>query len=420
MPQPDTIKVLLPGKLIDSVKDTVQEGMAVVVQGSIIRWVGRASEVGTADVGELARETLEFPGSTLLPGLVDMHTHTNRSGDGLTGDESHRLDNDEVRLLRSARNALVALESGVTTLCDCGSWNRTGFALKESLASGLIPGARALVAGPPLTVTGGHLWFMGGVADGVDQVRQAVRHRIMQGADFIKVAASGGSTASSDPYRASYSLEELRAIVDESHNRGLVVFAHCRCTDSVNRALDAGVDVIVHCFFYDSDGSYRYDERTAGRLAESESWVNPTISIGQTSIMSLTRVREERELSDEELAKLDRGTRTIENLMEEFGRLNEAGVKLIGGSDCGWGDYPFGDFQGEVLAMAEAGLSPIRAIQAGTRDAAAAVGLGASIGTVEAGKEADLLLVNGDPTGDLNRLRDVRAVFKGGRSVSLP
>ncbi len=382
--------------------------------------MGRASEVAGSDAGGSPRETLEFAGSTLLPGLVDMHTHTNRSGDGLSGDEANRLDNDEVRLLRSAGNAVVALESGVTTLCDCGSWNRTGFALKDSLASGLIPGARALVSGPPLTVTGGHLWYMGGVADGVDKVRQAVRHRIAQGADFIKIAASGGSTVSSDPYRPSYSLEELRAIVDEAHNRGLLVFAHCRCTESVNRALDAGVDIIVHCFFYESDGSYRFDEKTAARLAESEAWVNPTLSIGRTTVALLTKVRDERDLSAEEQDRLDRSAGTNESLMEEVGRLAEAGVKLIGGSDCGWGDYPFGDFQGEVRAMADAGLTPIRAIRAGTRDAATAVGLGASIGTVEAGKEADLLVVNGDPTGDLERLRDVRAVFKGGQSVVLP
>ncbi len=399
MPQTDnTLRVILPGKLIDGVSGQVQEGMAVAIQGHAIRWVGPASQAEDLDCGGANRETLEFPGGTLLAGLFDIHTHTNMPGDGRTGEQVNEDDNDEIRLLRSARNTAAAVASGVTTMCDCGSWNRTAFALKEGLAQGLVEGPRMLVSGPPLTVTGGHLWYMGGEADGLDGVRQRVRYLIKQGADFIKIAASGGSTLTSDPYRASYSVPELTAIVDEAHNRGRSVLAHCRCTDAINSALDAGVDAILHCSFYDNDGSYRFDQKTADRLAASETWLNPTMYLGRVSRARLIEIQKERALTPFEQDRLDRSTKSGENSAKQFSALIKAGVKLVGGSDCGWGSYPFGDFQGEILALHGAGLSPLEAIYAGTRSPAAALGIQDSIGTVEQGKEADLLVVNGDPT----------------------
>ena len=237
MPQHNnTLKVILPGKLIDGVGTQAQEGMAVAIQGNSIKWVGSASDAATLDSGGGIKETLEFPSGTLLSGLFDIHTHTNMPGDGRTGEQVNLEDNDEIRLLRAARNTVAAVASGVTPMCDCGSWNRTGFALKEGLAAGLVEGPRLLVSGPPLTVTGGHLYYMGGEADGVAEVSKMVRNLIKQGADFIKIAASGGTTSTSDPYRAAYSVEELKAIVYEAHNRGRSVLAHCRCTDAINSA----------------------------------------------------------------------------------------------------------------------------------------------------------------------------------------
>jgi imidazolonepropionase-like amidohydrolase len=413
-----TLRVILPGKLIDGVNDRVQEGMAVAIQGSRIRWVGPAAQAETLDSDGAGRETLEFPGATMLAGLFDIHTHTNMPGDGRTGEEVNQDDDDEIHLLRSSANTAAAVASGVTTMCDCGSWNRTGFALKEGLALGLVEGPRVLVSGPPLTVTGGHLWYMGGEADGAEGVRRQVRRLIKQGADFIKIAASGGSTSTSDPYRASYSIAELTVIVNEAHNRGRSVLAHCRCTEAINSALDAGVDAILHCSFYDHDGSYRYDDQTADRLAASEVWLNPTMNLGHIGRTRLAKLQEERPLTPFEQNRLERSIASGENSKDQFGRLIKAGVKLVGGSDCGWGNYPFGDFQGEVLALHAAGLSPLQAIHAGTRSPAAALGIKDTIGTVESGKEADLLVVNGDPTQVMERLRDVAAVFKGGARVA--
>jgi len=418
LPQDNTLRIILPGKLIDGVSDKTQEGMAVAIRGSVIEWVGPASEADSLDSVGAQTETLEFSGGTLLAGLFDIHTHTNMPGDGRTGEQVNDDDTDEVRLLRSAQNTALAVASGVTTMCDCGSWNRNAFALKEGLALGIVEGPRVLVSGPPLTVKLGHLWYMGGETVGVDAVRSRVVELVDQGADFIKVAASGGSTSTSDPYSAAYSVEELSAIVDEAHNRDRTVLAHCRCTDAINVALDAGVDTILHCAFYDNDGSYRFDQKTADRLAISEVWLNPTMGLGNANRERLIKIKAERELTPDEEDRLERSTVSGANSLAQFSALVTAGVKLVGGSDCGWSYYPFGDFQGEIMSLHKAGLSPLEAIYAGTRSPAAALCKLDTIGTVETGKEADLLIVNGDPSQDLECLRDVVAVFKGGSRVA--
>ena len=418
MPQDNTLRIILPGKLIDGVSDKTQEGMAVAIRGSVIEWVGPASQADSLNSVGAQTETLDFSGGTLLAGLFDIHTHTNMPGDGRTGEQVNDDDTDEVRLLRSAQNTALAVASGVTTMCDCGSWNRNAFALKEGLDLGIVEGPRVLVSGPPLTVKLGHLWYMGGETVGVDAVRSRVVELVDQGADFIKVAASGGSTSTSDPYSAAYSVEELSAIVDEAHNRDRTVLAHCRCTDAINVALDAGVDTILHCAFYDNDGSYRFDQKTADRLAISEVWLNPTMGLGNANRERLIKIKAERELTPDEEDRLDRSTVSGANSLAQFSALVTAGVKLVGGSDCGWSYYPFGDFQGEIMSLHKAGLSPLEAIYAGTRSPASALGNLDTIGTVETGKEADLLVVNGDPSQDLECLRDVVAVFKGGSRVA--
>ena len=411
------LTVILPGRLIDGVQDESREGMAIAFDRGGIKWIGRRGDVENTEA-DRPREILDFPDSTLLPGLFDLHTHTNMPGDGRTGEEVHRDDSDDVRLLRSASNVCDAVNTGVTTLCDCGSWNNTAFSLKQGLAQGIVSGPRTLVSGPPLTITGGHLWFMGGETDGIDSIRARVRERVWQGADFIKVAASGGSTLTSDPYRPSYTLDELRALVDEAHDRRRPVLAHCRCTESIKFALDAGVDAILHCFFTDEDGSYRYDEPTADRLAESGVWLNPTMHLGRVSRAHLERIRQQRPFTLAEQERWERSNRMGGTAMEQFGKLIEAGVRLVGGSDCGWGSYPFGDFQGEVIAMHDAGLSPMEAIKAGTSNPAAALGIHSITGTIEPGKAADLLLVEGDPSTDIRALRQVQSVYSEGSLVS--
>ena len=397
----------------------------MVTKGSRILWVGPWEQLGTGEIpSEVAHaaaqgQTLDFPGGTLLPGLIDCHVHTNMPGDGRTGEQVNQ-DSDDVRLMRSAHNVRRALESGVTTLCDCGAWNRTSFSLKEGISLGLVDGPRVRVAGRPITITGGHLWFMGGEVDGVDGVRNQVRQLIKEGADLVKVVASGGSTVISNPFRPAFTKEELSAVTEEAHKLERRVAAHCRCTVSINYALDAEVDMIFHCFMHDSDSSYRFDQATAQRLADSGTWVNPTLGMSRPRVAQLKQKRDQDGLSLEEEAVLNRMEEFARTSTDQFGRLIDMGVKLIGGSDAGWSSCKFGDFHGELSSMTAVGLSPIEAILAGTRDAAAAMGILGSVGTIEVGKEADLMLVDGNPAEDITDLSRVEAVFLAGRRVETP
>lgn len=417
-----TITVIRPGLLIDGLGGVPQNGAAVVLQKNRIRWIGSNEDLrNSPEIRHLVdsareNEVLDLPQCTLLPGLIDCHSHTNMPGDGRTGEEVAK-DTDDVRLLRAAHNVARAVRSGVTTLCDCGSWNHTAFSLKEGIALGLVEGPRFLVSGPPLTTTGGHLWFMGGEADGIDGVRKQVRYLIKQGADIIKITASGGSTLTSDPYRPSYSVDELKAIVSEAHNRAIPVAAHCRSTVAINNALDAGVDMVFHCFFADPDGTYRFDQATAERLVQSEVWLNPTHAVGIPRRKELLEKKKHGPLNEVDAAMLERIVNGHRDRVEQYGKLIEMGVKLIGGSDCGWGSYPFGDFQAELISMNDFGLSPMEAILTGTRNAAEALGKSDSLGSIEPGKEADLLLVEGNPVEDMECLRKVVAVILGGRLV---
>ena len=413
------VQVIKPGWLIDGLGGPPVTGAMVVVVGGRISWAGALAGQGEPPGLAEARangQVLDVPHATLLPGLIDCHTHTNMPGDGRTG-EAVDQESDDLRLLRSAKNVVQAREAGVTTMADCGSWNGTAFSLKEGISLGVVDGPRVLVSGPPLTITGGHLWYMGGEADGVDGVREQVRRLISHGADIIKVMASGGSTLTSYPYRPAFDVEEVRAITEEAHKLGKPVAAHCRSTVSINNALDCGVDLIFHGFFADADGSYRFDQPTAERVAASGVWVNPTYYLGRPQRVQLRRKQQRECLTVEEVESLARSEEFQSTAKEQFGRLVEMGVKLASGSDAGWSWLRFGDFQGEIMSMTELGLSPMEAILTGTRNTAEALGILATVGTIEPGKVADLLLVEGNPVEDKSALRRVVAVFQSGRRM---
>ncbi len=408
------VKILQADRLIDGRGGPVMENAAVVVEGNLIKSIVPREQLVIPEGA--GWEVMDFPGKTLLPGLIDCHTHTNMPANGRRG-EDVIADGDDIRLLRSVHNAGIALRTGVTTMCDNGAWNHTAFSLKAGIEQGLIEGPRMLVCGRPVTTTGGHCWFMGSEADGIDGVRTATRQLIKEGADFIKVMSTGGSTLTSDPYRPAYTVEELRTIAEEAHRRDRVVAAHARCNQGMLNVLDAGIDIIIHAHFNREDGARDFDPRLVERIAEQGVWVNPTIHLGRGRMWQLREKRETEGLTDEEAAALSRSEENYQLRMEECRQIIEMGVKLVAGSDCGWGSYPFGQFAHEVSAPVDAGMSPMDAIISGTRNCAEALQVLDRVGTVEAGKEADLLIVEGDPSKDITDLDKVAAVFKGGRRV---
>ena len=401
-------------RLIDGVGGPPLAGMALVVEGGVISSIVPAANL---EYDADSSQVLRFPGATLLPGLIDCHTHTNMAGRGRSGEEASS-DGDDLMLLRSARNARTALLSGVTTMCDNGAWHNTGLSLKRGIEEGEVQGPNLLTCGRPVTVTGGHLWFMGGEADGVDGVRTATRGLIKEGADFIKVIATGGSTLTSYPYRPAFGVDELKAIGAEAHNQGRFVGAHCRSNQGMRNVLEAGFEVIYHAFFMDEESQASYDADIVGRIVQQGVWVNPTMHIGRSGIWALEAKRDVGRLTLEEEAKLSAGYEHRKARLEQCARMVDAGVRLIAGSDCGWGNYPFGQLAYEVECMVDGGLSPMQGIQSATSQAAQALGIGDRVGVLAPGKRADLLVVEGDPSENILDLMKVQVVFKGGERVA--
>ena len=385
-----------------------------MLEGSRIRWVGPEKDLPIVEGAQ--PEVYNFPGSTILPGLVDVHTHTNLPGDG-TAVEEGSDEPDEMLVLRSAWNARKHLETGVTTARDNGGKNLTTMYLKQGIERGFIPGPRMVISGRPITITGGHCWPMGGEADGIDGVRQAVRQLVKEGVDFIKVMTTGGGTRSSYSNLPSFSVEELKAVTHEAHLFGKLVGAHCSSTQGIINSLEAGVDMIIHCTFHEPDGSYKFRPEVAEKIVSAGVWVNPTLHVGTSTILALEEKQVETPLTSQENALMESTKRRCETRLDSCRRLVDMGAKFVSGSDSGWGNYPMGRFQKEVEEMMDIGLNNMGAILSGTRDSAQSIGMLDLVGTLAPGKEADVLVVEGNPLQNIAALSQVRSVFKAGSRV---
>jgi imidazolonepropionase-like amidohydrolase len=408
-------RLIRAGQLWDARGGSARDNAAVLLEGDVIRTVGPAGEVRPPDGAPVTVH--EYPNATLLPGLVDVHTHLNGFGDGRYGDELSTLPED-VLLLQAARNARAHLEAGVTTLRDCGSKGRSAFALRQGVSMGITPSPRLVLCGRPVTITGGHLWYFGAEADGVDGVRRTVRQLLKEGADFIKIVATGGSTRTSFASRPAFNVDEMHALVDEAHKFGKPTAAHSSSTQGIVNALEAGVDTIIHCRFIEPDGTLNYRPEVADAIAAAERWVDGTLAQGLFRVHQLEQKRDAGQpLTGAETREIERGLRSAEVLQDHFRRMLAAGVKMVSGSDSSWMWYPMGHFQEEVIEHAAWGMSVTDALISGTRHAAKCVGVDALVGTVEAGKIADLLVVQGDLLQDITALRHVRQVFQAGRPV---
>jgi imidazolonepropionase-like amidohydrolase len=362
-------------------------------------------------------QRIDYGDATILPGLVDAHTHLVAPGDGTLGDDVAQED-DDILLLQAAKNARTLLHSGVTTLRENGAKGRVAFSLREGIRRKLAPGPRMVICGRPITITGGHMGYFGSEADGEDAVRAEVRKLLKEGADYIKIVATGGSTRTSDPNRASYTVPELAAMTEEAHRHGKLTAAHCTSAQGVQNSLDAGVDMIIHCVFNEPDGTYCYRPDLVERLAAARAWVNPTLYVMKAGIERLREARERAgELTVELAAQLDRQRRALDTRVEAVGRMAQAGVRMTAGSDSPWGWYAPGEFVHEIDMLAQAGLSYRDAILAGTTGAAESIGVAAVAGRLAPGRQADVLVVRGDPTREITALWQVLDVWQAGQRI---
>jgi imidazolonepropionase-like amidohydrolase len=356
-------------------------------------------------------EVLRFADATILPGLIDCHVHLNLPGNGLLPDVV-ALEGHEVMLASAMGAVATALGAGITTLRDVGCFGTTAFSARRALELGYARGARIVAAGRPLTITGGHVWPMGGEADGEDGLRLEVRRLIKQGAELIKVIGSGGGTRGTASWRPAFTPAEMRAIVEESHRNERRVTVHCLCAASIDMAIEAGVDQIEHAGFICSPaGEQRYEPEVAERLARSDIPVTTTLAVGATAINAM-RLIGERTPAEE--AFLKRWERTTADNLEQFARLAAAGVRFVAGTDAGWRFTPFDGLILELQMMRRGGATAMDAIVAATGRAAEVIGFADRIGRIAPGLAADLIVVDGDPLADLDRLRDFRLVLQGG------
>ena len=395
------------GRVLDGTGGPAIEDAALLVIDGAIAAVGPDAGVATPDDAR----TLDLPGTTALPGLMDAHVHVTMPPtiDPLASMEA---ESDEDLVVRGSAASERMVRAGITTAYDCGARGMTAYAIRDGINRGLTLGPRLLVSGRAVTQTRGHCHFFGGEADGVDGVREAVRGLIEdEGADGIKIMATGGGmTPGTDSRHASYSIEELAAAVDEAHRLGKRVTSHAHGVPGIDNASKAGIDSIQHCTMLGPNWEWAFDETVARGMVERGTRAIPTISAG-------TRYEVETGGNINKLQP-NPGRMTRADWWANARALNEVGVMLVPGTDVGINFTEFGEeLFLELEAWVGAGMEPGHVIHCATGRAAWHLGIESETGLLAPGLQADVLIVDGAPDRDITDLRRTRFVLKGGQRV---
>jgi imidazolonepropionase-like amidohydrolase len=375
---------------------------AIVIEGDKIAQIAPSGEVAAAP----GDTTIDLPDATLLPGLIDMHTHltfelSSLSYEGLKISTAREA-------LHGARNARRTLEAGFTTVRNLGAKDYADIALRDAINDGDVIGPRIVASGPAMGITGGHcdenllppaFHFQGdGVADGVEAVQHKVREIIKYGADVIKICATGGVLSKGDdPNASQYTLEEMKAIVADAHRLGRKVAAHAHGAEGVRWASEAGVDSIEH--------GHLMDDRAIATLKQNNTYLVPTLFLGEYMEKNMDR-SDIPEYSKQKMRDV------IAAMRKNAGKAFAAGVKVAFGTDAAV--YPHGLNAGEFHVYVSLGMTPLAAIQTATINASDLLGSKFPVGSLEPGKFADVVAVDGDPSKDVTILEHVKFVMKGG------
>ena len=392
------------GRLLDvKTGKTLADQTLVIEDGRIVSMAAAAEAKIPTDAVHI-----ELPNATVLPGLIDAHTH-------LTSEPRFGYDRLAISVPREAligaKNARVTLLAGFTTARNVGARGFTDVALRDAINAGDVPGPRLLVSGPPLSITGGHCdnnmlpseyhATSDGAADGVAAVQHKVRENIKYGADLIKVCATGGVLSLGDnPQHSQYTVEEMKAIVADAHRLGRKVAAHAHGAEGIRWAAEAGVDSIEH-------GSY-IDDAGIAAMKEHGTYLVPTLYLGDWMMENA----EQTHMPPPLMAK---AREVIPAARKNIAHAFTSGVKVAFGTDAAV--YPHGLNGREFAVMVKLGLTPLQAIQAATVNAADLLGWSGKVGSLEPGAWADVVAVDGDPVKDVTTLERVKFVMKAGEVV---
>jgi imidazolonepropionase-like amidohydrolase len=397
------------GKLFDSVSDTYRNNMVIVVEGERIKSIGSAADVkipAGATVVDLSRDVV-------LPGLIDCHTHISSSGDRY--DEIYTFKDTPFRgAFEAVKNARKTLDAGFTTIRNVGSDPFLAVDLRKWIDEGNGAGPRIVASGPAIGITGGHgdinnfspTVHVGmypeerdfAIADGVDQIRHTIRAQVKYGVDVIKIMSTGGVLSKGDsPGAPQYTLEEVKAAVDEAHMAGRKVASHAHGAVGIKNAIIAGVDSVEHASLVDDEGIRLAKEHGTYFVMDI---YNDDYILGKAIEFGLPQ------------ENVDKERMVGRTQRENFEKAFKAGVKMAFGTDAGV--YPHGDNAKQFYYMVKYGMTPAQAIKAATVNAADLLGRSKDVGTIEAGKYADIIAVTGDPLQDVRALETIDFVMKGG------
>jgi imidazolonepropionase-like amidohydrolase len=394
--------IYLNGRIVDGHRHIanghlVTEGAAIVAVGS--SEPKRGTSLGSVRLVDLA-------GRTILPGFIDCHVHLTMNAEASPKPIVSPAD-QMVAVMHASINALNTLHGGVTTVRDCGAPHGIDFALRRAAEEGLCVTPRLILSGRALCMTGGHGWhLLGGEVDGADGLRRAAREQLKAGADNVKLIASGGIlTPGTNIGNPQFTVDEMKAAVEEAHAAGKTANAHAHGAEGIKRAVLAGVDSVEHCYFIDPEGIEMMLARGAVLVATSAA-VRNVVFHGVAAGIPRHMV--------------EKAQSAISAHVSGFKAAHAAGVRLAMGTDSGVPFTRHGNNLDELDYLVEMGLSPQEAIRAATVDSARLLKLDSLIGTLEEGKSADLVIVDGNPLDDIAILREprnIRRVLLNGRTV---
>ena len=392
------------GKLVDVRSGRILNDQAILIEGDRIKEVGAAASV--AGHAPANARVIDLSNATVLPGLIDCHTHLTMELGGIAQSFTQSIPR---QALVGARNAKLTLEAGFTSVRNLHALGFSDVALRDAINAGDVPGPRISASGPALGPTGGHAdesslapefhHRADGIADGVPAVIARTRENIKYGADCIKIMSTGGVLSKGDsPEAGQYSDEELKAIITEAHRLHRKVAAHAHGASGMKQAILAGVDSIEH-------GSYINDENMA-LMKERGTYLVPTLYLTDWFMDNYKRIGVPQYM-------VDKANQVMPLMRQNVGRAFKSGVKIAFGTDAAV--YPHGQNGREFAVYVKLGMTPMQAIQTATLNAADLLGWSAQVGTIEAGKFADIIAVSGDPTIDVTTLERVSFVMKGGQ-----